>query len=464
MRISTSVAFQTGVRGIQARTIDQVRLQQQLSSGRRILAPSDDPVASAKAMDIMQSDAMTGQFIENSTTADTNLRLTETSLNHMVSVLQDVRTLMVNSGNPVLSPADRRTLDSELKGRYQELLSLANTQDGNGLYLFSGFSGAVKPFSEQTFGQVAYLGDQGQRMVQISPSRLLPVSVAGDEMLFAKSVNGSFNLTPNSNNTLPLIASAGNISDPAQWNNVVNPQRMRVEVFSVPDPLGPVANPPLTRYDLIVDDPTSANFNKSLIDSYDYSLGPRTPSAANPNPYPRAYVSGQDVLLSKLGGEATPLIPNWNFGAKFQLTGTQAAGSVVAAAGVKDSFSIVPSARQDVFTSMASFSTALSSYGNGQQSTAAFQDQVNQGLVNIDNVMGQVLEVQTAFGSRMKEMDAVVNSNEDLGLQYKASLSRLTDLDYTKAISEFSLVQTYLEAARKSFNQVQQLSLFQYIG
>ena len=64
---------------------------------------------------------------------------------------------------------------------------------------------------------------------------------------------------------------------------------------------------------------------------------------------------------------------------------------------------------------------------------------------------------------RMNELDAVQSTNSDLDLQYNKTLSTLQDLDYTKAISDFSQNQTLLQAAQQSFAAVQGLSLFKYI-
>jgi flagellar hook-associated protein 3 FlgL len=72
-----------------------------------------------------------------------------------------------------------------LRARYQELLGLANATDGNGLYLYSGYQGSTAPFAENGPGVVAYRGDQGQRLVQISPSRQVPTSNAGQRYFSA---------------------------------------------------------------------------------------------------------------------------------------------------------------------------------------------------------------------------------------------------------------------------------------
>jgi flagellar hook-associated protein 3 FlgL len=63
----------------------------------------------------------------------------------------------------------------------------------------------------------------------------------------------------------------------------------------------------------------------------------------------------------------------------------------------------------------------------------------------------------------MRELDSLGSAASDLDIQYKATLSKLQDLDYTKAISDFTLQQTNLQAAQQSFVKISGLSLFNYL-
>ena len=65
MRVSTNTIFQSGIARISELQSSQVKLQQQISTQRRILTPSDDPTGSARAIDITHSQSVNSQFIEN---------------------------------------------------------------------------------------------------------------------------------------------------------------------------------------------------------------------------------------------------------------------------------------------------------------------------------------------------------------------------------------------------------------
>ena len=107
MRIGTNTIFDLGVDSIQRQTARLLELQQQISVNRRILAPSDDPVGSARALEISQSDAINTQYGTNSQTAGGRLSLTESALGQGVNLLQSARESIIQAGDGSLTNADR---------------------------------------------------------------------------------------------------------------------------------------------------------------------------------------------------------------------------------------------------------------------------------------------------------------------------------------------------------------------
>ena len=182
MRISSNTIFDASVSAMQQQSAKLLQAQQQISTGRRMLTPADDPIAAAQALQVTQAQTMNAQYSTNAGSASDSLTLEESILGNITSLLQDVRTISVNAGNGALNSSDRAILATDLSGRYQQLLGLANTIDGNGQYLFSGYQGGVRPFTEVAPGTVAYNGDQGQRLIQISASEQLAVSDAGSDV------------------------------------------------------------------------------------------------------------------------------------------------------------------------------------------------------------------------------------------------------------------------------------------
>lgn len=181
MRVSTNTLYDQGTRSMLQQQSSLLKLQQQLSSGKRIMTPSDDPIGAARAHELSQSLSLNTQYADNRNRAMDSLQQVESTLGNVTNVIQNIRTMAVAAGNPAFSDSERHMMAVELRGHFEELLGLANTKDEQGNYLFSGFQGNTQPFViDQTNNSVTYQGDAGQRLIQVSGSRQLPVSETGD--------------------------------------------------------------------------------------------------------------------------------------------------------------------------------------------------------------------------------------------------------------------------------------------
>jgi flagellar hook-associated protein 3 FlgL len=172
----------------------------QLSTGKKMLTPSDDPAAAARIIDLNQSIKQTEQYQGNIDTARQRLSLQGGVLQNAVDVLHRIKELGVQGLNDTNSQSDRINIAVEMESLNEHLVSLANTKNANGEYLFSGFKSATQPFGKNTAGSgYAYAGDLKQRTVQIAENRQI---ADGD---LGVSVFG----TPT--NSLPAAGSNANI-------------------------------------------------------------------------------------------------------------------------------------------------------------------------------------------------------------------------------------------------------------
>ena len=181
MRISTQTLFETGGARLSDLQSGLNRTQQQIASGRRLLVPSDDPAGTARALEITQSQSLNTQYSLNRQHAKGALGAVEGTLSSVTSLLQDAKTTVIAAGNGGLSDSDRGFMATELRGRFEELLGLANTRDGLGNYLFSGFQTATPAFVQTATGAL-YQGDQGSRLVQVDASRQIAISNPGQSV------------------------------------------------------------------------------------------------------------------------------------------------------------------------------------------------------------------------------------------------------------------------------------------
>ena len=401
MRISTNTIYDMGVAGMQQATSDMVKTQQQIAAGRRILTPSDDPVASARVLEVTQSQTLNLQYDTNIRSATSSLSMEDSILGSVSELIIGVRTEALTAGDSTLTDQARAGIAAGLRGSYQELLGLANSNDGNGQYLFSGYNGATRPFADASLGNVVYSGDQGQRLNQISPSRQLAVSDSGTD-IFQRIKNG--------NGTIVSAAAAGNggtgIIDLATVTNMAD-ANLRQPVSIV------FNNPPTT-------------FNVT--------------GAGTGNPVNVAYSSGSAISYN-----------GWSMSIK----GAPQAG---------DTFTVQPSSNVDIFKTLGDLITQLEKpIQGGTATTTQLGNSISTAIQNFDQSLTNVLTVRASVGTRMNEVDAVKITGADLQLQYQQTLSGLQDLDYTKAITDLTRQKATLEAAQQSFAKVQGLSLFNYI-
>lgn len=399
IRLSTNTIFERGIGSIQNQQADMVKLQQQLSTGRRILTPSDDPVASARALDVMQADSLNTQFSENRQNARSVLEITEGTLQGVTTLIQNIRTTALQAGNTTLTSKDRQSLASVLRSNLDALVGLANSTDGTGEYLFSGYQGTTRPFSQTSTG-VQYLGDQGQRMLQVSAVRQIPVSDSGKNLFEqVRNGNGTFVTAATVTNTGSGIVDSGTVVAPAS----------------------------LTGHNYEITFTVAAGVTTYSVTDTTLST---TLSTGNP------YTTGSQISFG---------------GLQFNIQGNPANG---------DKFTVAPSVHQSVFTTLSDLITTVAGTAGSSFSSTRLANGINTALINLDNSLDNILGVRAEIGSHLQEVDSLQSLGEDLGVQYKQNLSQLQDVDYAQAISDFTRQQTYLQAAQNTFVKTTQLSLF----
>ena len=170
LRISTNAIFQAGTTQINTLQSQMAKTQMQLSTNKRMLTAADDPIGSAKALKLTQSQSMNTQFGTNRTNASSSLSMVDKTLQDVTGQITDIQSLIITAGDAGYSDSDRAALATELEGRMADLLGSANTTDGTGTYLFSGYKTTTQPFTQTPTG-ATYQGDQGQRTLQVGSTR-----------------------------------------------------------------------------------------------------------------------------------------------------------------------------------------------------------------------------------------------------------------------------------------------------
>lgn len=182
MRISTNMMFQAGINQMNTMQGQISKLGQQVAAHQKVLRPSDDPMASSRALDLSQSDAMNKQNGEARKAAKTALSHIDSKVAQTTGLFSEVRAMVIAAANGSYSNAERKNQSEELKGRLEELMGYANEEDGLGNFLFSGFKFKTQPFVKDEHGNITYQGDQGVRTLQIDSNRVMGIAMPGSDV------------------------------------------------------------------------------------------------------------------------------------------------------------------------------------------------------------------------------------------------------------------------------------------
>lgn len=188
MRLSTTTIYEQNLSGVTDNQSLWMQAGQQLSSGKRVLYPSDDPLAASQAVMIAQALSENSQYELARTFARQNISLEETVLRNAASSLKDMKVLIVNAGDGTLSDNDRDSLATQLQGLKDHLLSQANSTDGNGRYIFAGYRNDQAPFAEVA-GSIAYQGSASAIEQKVDANRTMTVGHTGSSIFMSLTSN-----------------------------------------------------------------------------------------------------------------------------------------------------------------------------------------------------------------------------------------------------------------------------------
>ena len=181
MRISTLWNQQLAVNGMLNQQAKLSETQLKLSSGKKYLVPSENPVATSGLINIQQNIKENEQYQVNIGAARQRLDLQESSLSNATDTLQRIRELAVQGLNDSNNQENRKQIAAEIDELNKHLLGIANTQNANGEFIFAGYKVNEPPF---TFDGVSYTyqADDYRREIAIGPNRTVTDGNPGQEV------------------------------------------------------------------------------------------------------------------------------------------------------------------------------------------------------------------------------------------------------------------------------------------
>jgi len=412
MRISSLQVFNQGVEAFNRQQTKIAILQEQISTGNRLTKPSDDPAASARVLELEQTVSVNKQYNINITLAENRLRLEDTTLKALENTYFRMKELAIQAGNGINSSGALNSIKAEIKERFSELLSISNTRDNSGNYLFAGTSNAGLPFTKAITGStehVVYNGDQNFRSYQISETRQIKGDDNGKDLFLAVPSKYGVNES----------AAAGN-------NGAMSPAMVvDSEAFNpiVADPASFVALGPFT----ITFDAAGTT----------YSV---TDSAANP-------------ALDAQGNPVTNIPYVDSAPIEFAGIRTSVTGSPTG-----DVYTVSQGQYRSIFETVEAFIDTL-----GDNDTTERSADLGSVMNDLDQFFENVLDVRTSVGGRMNGLTSQRDDNEAYIVSIQTTLASIRDTDLASAISQLTIEQTTLDAAQAVFSRITGSSLFDYL-
>ena len=405
-RLGTANMYDNALRNLGARQTNLSNLQENLTSGKRVVRASDDPVSAAQAERALNRLARIQTEQRALETQRNAIVQGESSLGDAVDLVQRFRELVVSAGDAAMTPNDRVTVANQLQGLREQLLEVANRKDTNGIPLMSALGSALAPFLGPLSGSPDY-SFQGLPGQTASTGVTVPGALDGDS---------AFMFDPNRDG----VYTAG------------------VSAIPVGRQLTTTAITP-ANLALVTGDNYSITFSAVGTSTATYTITNTTTGAVSAPVVVPDYPTDKPVTIS------VPGIP----GLTFDIKGNPANG---------DTVTLQPSA--SMFSTLDS---AINGIRNAPNNNAAIQA-VGQALANIDIGLERVHNMRSYAGELLNRADRITGDQEKRSIQLEGDRSRAEDLDMIKGISDFQNQQVGYEAALKSYAQVQKLSLFNFIS
>ncbi|MHC8386138.1 flagellar hook-associated protein 3 [Pseudomonas sp. LB3P14] len=522
MRISTAQFYESSAANYQKNFANVVKSSEEASSLVRVNTAADDPVGASRLLQLGQQASMLDQYAANTNTIKATLGTTEAVMNSIGNVLQRARELAIGAGNGAYTDADRQANASELGQIEEQLLSLMNTKDESGKYIFAGSKGDTAPFSRNSDGTYSYNGDQTTLNLPIGDTMSMATNSTGWEV-FQQAINTSRSqttLTAPAVNDGRVLLSDGLVSSSAGYNNRfrsgepysveflsstqlkitdasgndVTSEASQNGVFSSKDATSQSIN--FRGIDLRLNinlqagdtdpDAAIAGHSFSLIskpDSFNASRSPGNPSAAqvtgstisNSVDYNGSFPAGGAILKFTSASDYELYASPMTADSKPVSIGSLA-GSTATAAGVDFTLSGAPQAgdqyviavnnhqTQNILDTVSQLRTALlAPIDNDPVLAQRFSAALSSGISNLTSGAEQLSIALSSVGGRGAALDTQSEANESFSLANKQTQSVIRDSDPAEVMTRLTLQQTMLQASQLAFSKIAQLGLFNKI-
>ncbi len=427
MKISNRLFNDQQVRQFSKNMEDIQGIQAKISSGKNIVFASDDPVGAVELSGLKDVTSRIDQFLDNTNLALDRLKLMDATIQGAKDIFTRCNELAIQAANDVLSVVDREAIALEFDELKKELMSISNTKDSGGSYIYAGYKSKTQPFIVNAAGEIEYKGDRGVLNLQISESRLMESTIDG-ATVFQDIVTSSGVSTD-------LFAAVDNISRSIRTANA------GVEAAK--------AGTGMAKITLTNQDPGTYAFTiTSGSKSADFSL---------------------DITGSDLSDVATAINA-----ADLDITATLEDSNKTLKLVSDYAYDIelgkleIPNISKSQETPTSFFTLQpIDAAGNGigrQQTVFDFDQTIASRLDELVVIQNHLANQRAKVGSRMNSVERQSDIMLERKILVEKDVSELADADLSELVTELQSMMTSQEASQKAFVRISQLNLFDMIS
>lgn len=449
MRISTDYVYEQQVASIDELNAQQALYAQQISSGKAVTVPGDDPTQIAQDLNVRTDIGVQNQVGHNLTNTTSQLTTVDSALASLTNVLQSARSLTIEGASDTNTPTQLKEIATQVYQLLQQSVGISNTQYG-GAYVFAGTatpSSAPVVLTGSPATAVTFLGNNVAQTQKLPNGQSLTSSVTLQQAFNYNAADGSpsvFLALQNLYNTLnnaqttdtstsqvnvqgQLIANTTTL---AQMSTGAVPQVMATPL--VPDNSVPAGSLSISIASGLAANGVTIEFN----------------AATTMNTGPNSIVQ----LINAQTG-VTGVTASFN-------TQTQ---RLTLSSASNQSFSVT-----DVPTPSPPAAAAATNTGNfvaafNLNNQADFVNNLSTQLGDIDHVTQTMLNSRAQVGSTLQQLSSLSNLNSETVNNDTTVQSNIEDTNIPKATTQFSLAQTALQAAYGTTSRLEQKDLFDYL-
>ncbi|GAB3477247.1 flagellar hook-associated protein FlgL [Marinomonas epiphytica] len=455
MRVTNNLIYGQSSQAVSKSNERLLELQEKMAAQTNIIKASDDPVGASQVLQYESSNQQLKRYQDAMDMASSHLEYQEVALDSLNSLLDDTRTLLIQSQNDINTQNDVDAIAQEVAKIVESMADLMNSRNSTGDYIFAGTDTSGPAFVLSSNGEYQWSGNEEQKFAQISDGMKIAVTDSGKKLFQDIWTRDNFDarLQTGQVRLATEVISLGDFSDFMEDNY---------------DPVNPINN----NYRLVTTSLSGDETGQSLEEQVTTAVDTNSDAVVD---------AAQEAVEQQLGDNTSDDEIERYFGPPGEYAFTDGLGNVVASGtyqpgkpiifngmaftldgppGATVDFSLVRPSRDNVLNQIKD---TLSVLTDKESTLAQRQEAYLNATTSITNTQASIGAGRSSIGARMNVLADKSGVNSASQLTNAIAQNNVASLDVAAAASDLAMAESALTASQKLFARVSNLSLFNQI-